>query len=324
MSDLSFFKLRYGIDSADAAFEKFVSTLQNYYDADYYVDWKKVFAKLKPLRFELSLLSALCDEPNKEESARELLREYPKVIKAFPVLMACRNSVEIVDDISEARVTSYNFTHTSTALTETEIERYVKFLTTSGVLSLLGQINSVPDYVTGVEVGMDTNGRKNRGGECGIRAIYPFILEAQQHIPELCIKSEASFSYLTSQGFQVPEKFDGVVWDLAFWIDSSRSRLTVMEVNHYGSSGSKPPAIAREYIERQPALDEAGIGFIWVTDGRGWHKMRKPLRAAFDSLHYLININLAREGLLKWALCRLLLTEQIPHEELPSPLYTSR
>ena len=122
----------------------------------------------------------------------------------------------------------------------------------------------------------------------------------------------------------MPEKFHGVIWDVAFWTHSSPPRLVVMEVNHYGSSGGKPPAIAREYTERQPYLDEAEVGFIWVTDGLGWHDMMTPLRDAFYGIHHLINIQLAREGYLEWAFLELLARPRIKQTMLDEPMYTPR
>jgi DpnII restriction endonuclease. len=302
MADLSFYQAKYGINSIDAAFEKLVSTFQNYYDANYYVDWPKVYSKIKPYRRELLLLSSLCDETDIEGSTRALLHDYPKIIKVFPILMACRNTVEIVEDAAEARVSSYDFSSIGAELTEQEIERYTTFLKTSGLLGLLSQIKSVSDYVTGVEVGMDTNARKNRGGNCGTQAIVPFISQAQQNLPQISVKFEASYDFLATQNFNLPEKFRGIIWDVAFWTRSAMPKLTVMEINHYGGTGSKPPAIAREYAGRQIDLDLAKVGFIWVTDGRGWVSMHHPLREAFDSIHYIISIRLAKDGLLDWAL----------------------
>jgi len=290
----------------EAAFEKFVATLQNYYDSTYYVDWEKVHAKVQPYRRELLLLTSLCTEANKEKAARELLRDYPRVIAALPVLMACRNSIEIVENAAEAHVTTYDFKPAGERLTEDEVEHYVEFLTASGLLSLLERIKSVPDYVTGVEVGMDTNARKNRGGHCGMQAIRPFIEAAQQNLPGLEVKFEAGFDFLSTQGFVLPEKFRGIVWDVAFWTRARSPRLTVMEVNHYGTSGGKPSAIAREYTGRQTDLDATDIGFIWVTDGRGWLNMLNPLREAFNGIRHLVNIRLAKDGQLEWALRRLL------------------
>ncbi|MDT4954495.1 MAG: type restriction enzyme, partial [Acidobacteriota bacterium] len=96
----------------------------------------------------------------------------------LPLLMACRETIQLMEVRGETHVTSYDFPTNLQKLSDAEIDRYVHFLCTSRVLELLEHIKSVPDYVTGVEVGMDTNGRKNRGGECGVKAVQPFVNEA--------------------------------------------------------------------------------------------------------------------------------------------------
>jgi type II restriction enzyme len=305
MHDLSFYQSVYGIASPDAAFDKFVGTLQSYFDADYYVGWDKIYRRIEEYRPELHLLSALCGVQDKEKLARRLLADYPKVVMVLPLLMACRNSVQLMEEQNAAQVTAYNFPKKSRPLSNDEIEYYVRFLCSSKLFELLERIKSVPDYVTGVEVGMDTNGRKNRGGECGVKAIQPFVEQSLTSLPSLQAKAEATYDFLASEGCTLPEAFRNERWDWAFWTKAEPRRLTVMEVNHYGSSGSKLKAIARDYVGRQKALEAAGIGFIWVTDGRGWLKSRHALREAFDSVNCLINIRLARDGHLEWALRRL-------------------
>lgn len=256
------------------------------------------------------MLSSLCGVADKEQAARTLLRDYPKVIRVLPTLIACRRTVQMVEDIAAVRVVTYDFPSTNTAPSDAEIEHYIRFLVSSGVMRLLERIKSVPDYITGIEVGMDTNGRKNRGGCCGEKAIEPFITAARERMETLNYKAQAGFDFLTAQGCQLPAEFRGVVWDHAFWTKTLPRRLAVMEVNHYGGSGSKPPAIAREYVGRQAGLDKAGIGFLWVTDGIGWLDMKNPLREAFGSIAHIINIRLASEGQLEWALRRLLLQDR--------------
>ncbi|PYS82578.1 MAG: hypothetical protein DMF67_12390 [Acidobacteria bacterium] len=308
MADLSFYKLNYEIVSTDAAFEKFIGTLQNYFDADYYVDWDKIFKRIENHRPELHLLSSLCGAQDKRKMARRVLTDYPKVVTALPLLMACRNSVQLLDEKNESQVLTYSFPKQAKRLTEEEVEHYVRFLCDSRILALLERIESVPDYVTGVEVGMDTNGRKNRGGDCGVKAIYPSIEEALKKFPFLRSRSEATFDFLSSQGCVLPEAFRNMRWDWAFWVKDNSQRFVVMEVNHYGGGGSKLKAIARDYTERHNSLTSAGIGFVWVTDGLGWLKTKNALREAFETIDYLVNVSLAKDGLLEWALRRLLLT----------------
>jgi type II restriction enzyme len=299
--------VNYKIDSTDAAFEKFIGTLQNYFDADYYVDWNKIFKRVEAYRPELHLLSSLCGAPDKQKIARRVLTDYPKVIEVLPLLMACRKSVRLLDEKKEGQILTYEFPKRTTPLTKEEVENYVRFLCDSRILTLLERIKSVPDYVTGVEVGMDTNGRKNRGGKSGVKAIRPFIEESLKTIPFLQSQEEATFSFLQSQGCFLPDAFRDVRWDWAFWLRDAPQRLVVMEVNHYGGSGSKLNTVARDYTERHNSLASAGVGFIWVTDGLGWLKTKNALREAFETIAYIVNISLAKDGLLEWALRRLLL-----------------
>lgn len=306
MSNFSFYELHYGLTSTDAAFEKFVGTLQNYFDADYYVGWNKIFKRIEEYLPELHVLSSLCGAHDKQKLARRVLSDYPKVIMVLPLLMACRETIQLMDEQGGAQITTYEFPKKVRPLSDAEIEHYVHFLCSTRILELLDRIKCVPDYVTGVEVGMDTNGRKNRGGKCGVKAIQPFVEEALKNLPLIEAKPEATFDFLASQNCILPEAFRNERWDWAFWRTDAPRRFAVMEVNHYGGGGSKLKAIARDYIGRQKSLEAAGVGFIWVTDGRGWFKSRRALREAFNVIEHLINIRLAKDGQLEWALRRLI------------------
>jgi type II restriction enzyme len=276
------------------------------------VDWKKVYKNVERYRHELFLLSSLCSAPDKEQAARELLRKYPQVIPVLPALIAnaerkkARCMIPLVEDLSRGLVKSYDFSVPGAALTEAQVEAYVEFLLKSGVLFLLEQIKSVFDYVTGVEVGLDSNARKNRSGKCAIEALRPAVNEVLRRLPQIDSQPEATYAFLAKHGC-ILTGFPRKKWDWAFWTRNAPRRFAVVEVNHYGTCGSKPEAIVAEYAARQQILNKAGVGFIWVTDGGGWLKMRGALREAFDRVDYLVNIRLANEGQLEWALRRLLL-----------------
>lgn len=310
MADLQFYFSKYGIINAEAAFRKFVGLLQTYYDTAYYVNWQNVYTKAGKFEQELALLSTLCNKPDKQAAATDLLIKYPQVIRALPALIGCRNKVSVMEDVSELRVVTYEFQPLSARFVEAEAERYTHFLLESGLLELLSHINSVPDYVTGVEVGMDSNGRKNRSGKCAIKALNPTILSAQSNIKGLCAKSEANYAFLASKGCHLPHKFKRKTWDWAFWSDAHPRHYAVMEVNHYGGAGSKPTAIVAEYIERQQILEGSGVQFLWVTDGFGWLDMEENLHDAFNSVRHLINIRLAADGYLEWVLRRSLFPDE--------------
>ena len=46
------------------------------------------------------------------------------------------------------------------------VEQYIAFMRKTGLLSLISNhiVNNLVDYALGVETGLDSNGRKNRGG----------------------------------------------------------------------------------------------------------------------------------------------------------------
>ena len=305
MADLSFYTHRYAITSEEKAYEHFVGTLRNYYDHSYYVNWQTVFRNIEKYETELALLSTLCNKPDTEDAACRLLLQYPQVIKALPTLIGCRNEVSILESTAPLRSSLFSFVPLGAEHAEGEARRYAKFLVSCGLIELLRRIRSVPDYATGVEVGMDSNGRKNRSGECASKVVRP-LLEDAARAAEAFLKPEATYDYLCQAGFCLPPSMARIKWDWALYTNHDKPRLLVVELNHYGTSGSKPEKTALEYMERQAVLDAAGIGYIWITDGLGWLKMKPTLRKAFDGVTNLCTIQMASEGFLHWNACCML------------------
>lgn len=303
MAELSWYR-GLGLADADAAFGAFVESLQTYYDAAYYVDWGKVWANVGRFNAEFHLLSSLCDAPDIVAATRQMLTHYPRVVRALPALLASRGEVSILEDPASARVEKFDFAAKAQLCPE-EIERYTRFIGESGLLELLANIKSVPDYMTGVEVGLDTNGRKGRSGKLGVKALMPHVEAALAHWPELSFWEERTHSWLESNGCPLPREMSGFKWDGAFRCGAT-GKWVLVEVNHYGTIGSKPSAIANDYIARERELLMLGVGFVWVTDGWGWRQMTGPLRRAWDELRWMTTIQLARDGLLEHALRAML------------------
>ena len=253
---------------------------------------------------EFHLLSSLCDAADIVTATRELLRDYPRVVCALPALLACRGSMSILEDATTAHVEIFDFAPKD-KLCDEEIDRYARFIGESGLLDLLSNIKSVPDYVTGVEVGLDTNGRKNRSGRLGVKSLMPHIEKALLDQHEIQFWPERKFLWLCDQGCVLPSGFKDKTWDGVFF-HRTTGKWILMEVNHYGTSGSKPLAIAGEYIARERELLALGIGFLWVTDGLGWFKMMNGLQYAWEELRWMTTIQMARDGLLEHALISML------------------
>jgi type II restriction enzyme len=262
------------------------------------VNWQKVFQNINPVEKELNLLNCLIGKKNIEEETFNLIKEYPNVIKAFPFLIASREkSFDILIDVKNFISKNYDFSNTK-QLTDERINDLVVFLFKSGLSDIFKnrQIKNLVDYTIGVEVGLDSNGRKNRSGTMMENIVEVFV-------EECCKINNADF---IAQATADKIKFK---WNLPVLMDKSsriidfainkNDKLYLIEVNFYGGGGSKLKSTATEYCEMYDRYHHQGIEFIWVTDGAGWHSTQRPLREYFDKTDYLLNLEMLRNGVLK-------------------------
>ena len=71
------------------------------------------------------------------------------------------------------------------------------------------------------------------------------------------------------------------------------------EVNFYNGTGSKPEEIIDSYINRQNDLNNVGIEFSLVTDGKGcWTSATNQLNKGFRHMKYLQNFYMLKNGML--------------------------
>lgn len=151
-------------------FKTFTDTISTY---DYYVDFKKVFASVDKLKVELNILNSLIASKNIKNDFKDILQKYPDTIKCIPILLAVREK-EITAMDEKGKVV-YNFKQCNN-----KIEQYAYFMEKTGLFDLLKNhiINNLYDYVTGVETGLDSNGRKNRGGHLMENLVESYIIKA--------------------------------------------------------------------------------------------------------------------------------------------------
>ncbi len=263
---------------------------------DYFVNWKKVIINIALFEKELNILNYLIGKPNLKEEATKLIKEYPQVIRAIPTLLAVREgSVEILID-------SKNFTYkyldfTDLNFDKNELNDYVDFIIHTGLGEIISdkKIKNLVDYATGVEVGLDSNGRKNRGGTLMESLVEEFVSDA-------CENSGVKYM-AQANAKKIKEQ-----WGLDIVVDKSsrnldfainkKGKLYFIECNFYGGGGSKLKSTATEYIEMNRYWNKQGIEFIWITDGAGWRSTLKPLREYFDKADYLLNLELLKENTL--------------------------
>ncbi|MBQ7018287.1 MAG: type II restriction endonuclease [Bacteroidales bacterium] len=268
-------------------------------DYRYYVDFNKVFANVENIKIELNILNSLIGSKNIETDFEVLITRYPEILKCIPVLLAKREHEILVSDTNG--LFKYNFKKANYP-----IEQYKVFMRETGLFDLMENhiINNLVDYVSGVETGLDSNGRKNRGGHLMENLVESFLKKAglvenvtyfkEMYIHEIQDKWGIDLSSISNNG-EAEKRFDFVV--------KGENTIYGIETNFYTSGGSKLNETARSYktitIETK---DLEYFKFVWITDGRGWTSAKKNLKETFDVLDNLYNIKDMEDGIISKAL----------------------
>ena len=270
----------------------FIKWLSTFRDSiatySYYVDFKKVYGNINNIKIELNILNSLIGSKNIKSDFEKIISKYPETLKCIPILLAVRNYEIAVSDENG----SYQFDFETQTRT---IEKYSEFMEKSGLFDLLQNhlIGNLLDYVTGIETGLDSNGRKNRGGHLMEDLVESYIKKAgfvkdetyfkEMYIHEITDRWNIDLSAISNQG-KMEKRFDYVVKTL--------NQIYVIETNFYGSGGSKLNETARSYKTLAGEIDTInGVTFVWFTDGSGWKSARHNLEETFDVMEHIYCIN---------------------------------
>jgi type II restriction enzyme len=298
MADLEFYRQHLGLSSVEDICKTLSDTLiETNHTYDFFVNWSKVAQNRDAFKYEVALLKSLRNSTKPADDLRGLLTRYPEVIKVIPILLACRDGIIKLLNSIEPDIRYKTFDFSKASYTGKEIDDVVEFTERTGLLAMLCQMESATDYLLGVEVGLDTNARKNRSGLFLEKMVREVITDLVARHSDVKWMEQKSFKHVESEfGISPPpslrdRKFDHVV--------ISKGRATNIEVNFYGGTGSKPGEIVSSYTNRGEVLSSAGWKFIWLTDGEGWKAMQNPLRVGVEYIDYVINAYLLRKGLLE-------------------------
>ncbi|MEZ3590221.1 MAG: type II restriction endonuclease [Muribaculaceae bacterium] len=264
-------------------------------DYAYYTDFEKVYSNVDTIKVELNILNSLIGSKNIEVDFESLLQRYPEVLRCIPILLAKRETEIEVTDRTGSYI--YNFRRMNYT-----VDQYKIFMRETGLFGLLENhiIGSLVDYVTGVETGLDSNGRKNRGGHLMENLVEDFIRKAgfekgKSYFKEMKIKEverlfRLDLSAISNHGKTV-KRFDFVV--------KTHGMVYGIETNFYGSNGSKLNETARSYKTiALEAADIPGFTFVWFTDGKGWDSARHNLEETFEVMPHIYNINDMEQGVI--------------------------
>ena len=271
----------------------------------YYTDFEKVYKNVNSIRNELNLLTGLIGNKNIEIEFENLVNEYPNVLKAIPILIAKREKVIIIKDAMQDYYYNFNKMNYS-------IKDYIMFMRKTGIFDLLENhlISNLYDYVTGVEVGMDTNARKNRTGDAMEDLVESYIVKAG------FVKEHNYFKEVTST--KLKEKWNIDLKEILKNIDMATQNkkvkmaekrfdfviqnnniLYLIETNFYSSQGSKLNETARSYKKLNKEMKKIkGIKFVWLTDGKGWNSAKGNLEETFNEMEDIYNIKEMKENIM--------------------------
>ena len=265
-------------------------------DYGYYIDFPKIHKNVDAIKVELNILNALVGSQNIEQEFDALIAKYPETLKCIPILLAVRaNEIYAIDEDGEF---NYSFSKMNYS-----IEQYKIFMRKTGLFDLISNhiISNLVDYATGVETGLDSNGRKNRGGHLMENLVEGYIQKAgyikgkdyfkEMNLSEIESKWNIDLSAISNQG-KAEKRFDFVI--------KTDNNIYGIETNFYGSGGSKLNETARSY--KTLALEAKtidGFKFAWFTDGKGWNSARNNLEETFDILDDVYNINDLESGVIE-------------------------
>ena len=272
----------------------FTDSISNY---KYYIDFETIYKNAEIYKVELNMMNSLIGSENIEKDFEDLVHKYPEVLKCIPTLLAVRQTEIIVLD-DDGNKFEYNFKKMNY-----DVSQYKVFMKETGLFNLLQKhlVNNLYDYVLGVECGLNSNARKNRGGHLMEDVVERFIQKAgfrkdetyfkEMYLQDIERKWKLDMSFISNKN-QATKRFDFVI--------KTDKCIYGIETNFYASGGSKLNETARSYkMLAEESKKVVGFEFVWFTDGMGWISARNNLRETFDNMEHIYNIADMKNGVIK-------------------------
>lgn len=247
---------------------------------DYFTDFKKIKDNVNRISIKLNQLNYLIGKENLKEAVFELYEENPKVFEVLDILIAIRKNKKAKTFNNQGKIVSLDTYFTSPEL-------ILEYIEETGLAEIFKNKNvtNLVDYVFGIEVGLDTNARKNRGGDNMSKAVSLIFDKAG-----IFYKKEVNntiFPEIISLGADV-KRFDFVI--------KTAKKTYLIETNYYNSGGSKLNETARAYSDVAPKINQyENYEFVWITDGQGWLTAKNKLEEAYNIIPSIYNLTTLEE-----------------------------
>lgn len=257
-------------------FNKFISQLsETNATLDYFTDFEKIKQNLNKISIKLNQLNYLIGKDDLVVAIKDLFNENPKTFEVLDILIAVRKNKIAKTFNNSGRVVLLD------SYFETP-EKIYEFIEKTGLGEMFRNKNvtNLVDYVFGIEVGLDTNARKNRGGENMSKAVsLQFDNENIFYKKEV---NSSEFPEITSLGADL-KRFDFVI--------KTKVKTYLIETNFYNGGGSKLNEVARAYSDVAPKINQyIDFEFVWITDGQGWKSAKNKLEEAFSIIPSIYNL----------------------------------
>lgn len=263
---------------------------------DYFVNWDKVYTNTADLEISLNKLNYLLGKEKLKEEFVKLYESNHDIVKALPVLLAVReNKLEVFDKVAKESG-FFDFTNGTDGA-----EKYFEFLEKSGLASLFQSdgIKNLVDYVMGVEVGLDSHGRKNRGGKLMEEIVEVYIKEFSEKLGFEYIAQARPTDIKVKWGYEIEVDKSERNFDFAVYNPETKN-LKLFETNFYNGGGTKLKTVCGEFRSLYDELIKQGADFIWITDGLGWKTAKRPLEETFNHNNgQVLNLKMIKDGALE-------------------------
>lgn len=242
---------------------------------DYFTDFGKVICNTNKIAMKLNQLNYLIGKDDLRKAIAELYEENPKVFEVLDIFLAVRkkDKKKSFDANGDLVLLESYFT---------SLQGVIEFIEQTGLAEVFRNKNvtNLVDYVFGVEVGLDTNARKNRGGDNMAKAVALKFKGA--HIPYREEVNSTEFGEIKSLG-QDLKRFDFVI--------RTNEKTYLIETNFYNGGGSKLNEVARAYSVLAPKINQyPRYEFVWITDGHGWLSAKSKLGEAYSLIPSVYNL----------------------------------
>ena len=276
----------------DEWLKSFKSNINGY---DYYANFPKIIKNVELVKVELNILNSLIGSTDIESQFENIVQRYPETLKCIPLLLAVRSNEIPAQDKDGSFV--YRFDRMNYS-----IDQYKQFCRKTGLFNLISNqiVHNLVDYALGVETGLDSNARKNRGGYQMEKLVESYLQQAGFIKEEDYLVESYLNDAILEWGIRLPgidnadkarKRFDFIVH-----VDH---RVYGIETNFYASGGSKLKETDRSYkLLGQESLEIENFTFIWITDGFGWNSAKANLRETYNSLESIYNISDLEDGIL--------------------------